>query len=150
MRTMTEGEQRSAQGCSCALLPSYGDDGPMNAELPVLVVDAANVVGSRPDGWWRDRHGAAVRLRDALEPLADNHEVFLVVEGQARGVASADRVHVLAAPGSGDDEIVRVAADMTAGGRRVIVATADRELRRRLTDIGAELIGPKTLPYAGR
>jgi hypothetical protein len=119
----------------------------MNAAPPVLIVDAANVVGSRPDGWWRDRHGATVRLRDALRPLADNHEVTLVVEGQARRVAPSDRVQVVAAPGSGDDEIVRLAAARTAQGRRVIVATADRELRRRLSEIGAELIGPKTLPY---
>ncbi|MEV1288966.1 hypothetical protein [Micromonospora sp. NPDC049679] len=38
--------------------------------IPLLVVDAANVVGSRPDGWWRDRAGATVRLRDALRPVA--------------------------------------------------------------------------------
>jgi hypothetical protein len=122
----------------------------MDAAPPVLVVDAANVVGSRPDGWWRNRHDAAVRLRDALEPLATDREVILVVEGQARRVPSTDRVRVVAAPGSGDDEIVRVAASMTARGRQVIVATADRELRRRLTEIGAELIGPKSLPYTGR
>jgi 8-oxo-dGTP diphosphatase len=35
-----------------------------------IIVDGANVVGSRPDGWWRDRVGAAVRLRGELEPLA--------------------------------------------------------------------------------
>jgi len=122
----------------------------MDDALPVLIVDAANVVGSRPDGWWRDRQGAAIRLRDALEPLADDHEVILVVEGQARRVAPTDRVHVVAAPGSGDDEIVQVAADMNARGRRVIVATADRELGRRLAEVGAELIGPKSLPYTGR
>jgi hypothetical protein len=121
----------------------------MNEALPVLVVDAANVVGSRPDGWWRDRHGAAVRLRDTLEPLADDHDVILVVEGQASRVAPTDRVDVVAAPGSGDDEIERIAATMAARGRRVIVVTADRELRRRLTAIGAELAGPRTLPYTG-
>lgn len=122
----------------------------MNAALPVLIVDAANVVGSRPDGWWRNRHEAAVRLRDALEPLADNHEVILVVEGQARRVTPTDRVNVVAASGSGDDEIVRLAATMKERSRRVIVVTADRELRRRLSEIGAEVIGPKTLPYTGR
>ena len=125
------------------------DDGEMNEALPVLVVDAANVVGSRPDRWWRDRHGAAVRLRDTLEPLADDHDVILVVEGQASRVAPTDRVDVVAAPGSGDDEIERIAATMAARGRRVIVVTADRELRRRLTAIGAELAGPRTLPYTG-
>nr|MDT0666641.1 hypothetical protein [Micromonospora sp. DSM 115978] len=35
------------------------------------MVDAANVIGSRPDGWWRDRAGAAVRLtRQIAELLA--------------------------------------------------------------------------------
>jgi 8-oxo-dGTP diphosphatase len=34
-----------------------------------IIVDGANVVGSRPDGWWRDRPGAAIRLRDQLTPL---------------------------------------------------------------------------------
>lgn len=126
------------------------DDGEMNSAPPALVVDAANVVGSRPDGWWRNRHAAAVRLRDALEPLASDHEVILVVEGQARGVASVDHVKVVAAPGSGDDEIVRVAAAMKKRGRRVIVVTADRELRRRLDEISAEVIGPRKLPYTGR
>jgi hypothetical protein len=37
---------------------------------PLVIIDAANTVGSVPDGWWRDRHGATVRLRDALAPLA--------------------------------------------------------------------------------
>jgi len=117
----------------------------MTDERPVLVVDAANVVGSRPDGWWRDRENAARRLRDALEPLADDHEVVMVVEGRARGVRSSSGVDVVAAPRSGDDEVVRVVATHTDRGRRVIVATADRELRRRLTEAGAEVIGPRTL-----
>jgi len=65
----------------------------------VLVVDAANVVGSRPDGWWRDRHGAAERLRDQLAKLAEAGvpdpddttvtwwpRIVLVVEGQAKHV----------------------------------------------------------------
>jgi hypothetical protein len=40
-----------------------------------IIVDGANVVGSRPDGWWRDRAGAAVRLHDKLAKLAERgHE----------------------------------------------------------------------------
>jgi hypothetical protein len=126
--------------------PAENDQQGMSAELPVLIVDAANAVGSRPDGWWRDRHGAAVRLRDRLKPLADGNEVIMVVEGQARGVTGDDRVTVLPAPASGDDEIVRLAQEMVARGRRVVVVTADRELRRRLAEAGAEVVGPKTLP----
>lgn len=123
--------------------------GGVSSELPVLVVDAANVVGSRPDGWWRDRHGATVRLRDSLVPLAGEYDVTLVVEGRARGVPSVAGVDVVAAPGSGDDEIVRVAAAWTGRDRRVVVVTADRELRRRVAAAGAEVAGPSTLPYAG-
>jgi predicted RNA-binding protein with PIN domain len=119
-------------------------------DLPVLVVDAANVVGSRPDGWWRDRHGAAVRLRDSLVELGGSYDVVMVVEGRARGVPPVASVAVVAAPGSGDDEIVRVAAEWVAKQRRVVVATADRELRDRVRCVGAEVIGPSALPYAGR
>ncbi|MFJ2239427.1 NTP pyrophosphohydrolase [Streptomyces sp. NPDC087859] len=121
----------------------------MNAEAPLLViVDAANVVGSVPDGWWRDRRGAAERLRDRL--AADGvpgHEgpveLLLVVEGAARGVESVPGVRVDAAPGSGDDRMVELVAE--AVGRRVLVVTADRELRRRVTELGAEVTGPRTV-----
>ena len=66
---------------------------PSGAPALLLVVDAANVVGSVPDGWWRDRRGAAERLRDRLAadglPGHDGPvDVVLVVEGAARGVAS--------------------------------------------------------------
>ncbi|MEU5319169.1 NTP pyrophosphohydrolase [Streptomyces sp. NPDC021056] len=121
----------------------------MNAEAPLLViVDAANVVGSVPDGWWRDRRGAAERLRDRL--AADGvpgHEgpveLLLVVEGAARGVESVPGVRVDAAPGSGDDRMVELVAE--AVGRPVLVVTADRELRRRVTELGAEVAGPRTV-----
>ncbi|MEU0672934.1 NTP pyrophosphohydrolase [Streptomyces sp. NPDC006172] len=120
------------------------DDNP-----PLLViVDAANVVGSVPDGWWRDRRGAAERLRDRL--AADGlpghsgpAEIVLVVEGAARGVAAVPGVRVESAPGSGDDHIVALVAD--AGDRRRLVITADRELRHRVTELGAEVTGPRTV-----
>ncbi|WP_405730179.1 NTP pyrophosphohydrolase [Streptomyces sp. NBC_00028] len=121
----------------------------MNAAAPLLViVDAANVVGSVPDGWWRDRHGAAERLRDRL--AADGvpgHEgpveLVLVVEGAARGVESVPEVRVEAARGSGDDRMVELVAG--AVGRDVLVITADRELRRRVTELGADVAGPRTV-----
>src|SRR5689334_29929 len=90
---------------AAATVPS-GKNGRMNGERPVLVVDAANVVGSRPDGWWRDRHGATLRLRDALVPLTQAYQIILVVEGKARGVPPTADIEVVAAPGAGDDEIV--------------------------------------------
>ncbi len=123
--------------------------------MPLLVVDAANVVGSVPDGWWRDRRGAAQRLRDLLAPLAEaglesGHEglsppleVVLVVEGQARGVPSIDEVRVHAARASGDDAIVDVVRGSDAPVK--VVVTADRQLRERVSALGAEVIGPRAI-----
>lgn len=119
-----------------------------NASL-LVIVDAANVVGSVPDGWWRDRRGAAERLRDRLAAdrlpgLPGPVEIVLVVEGAARGVESVPGVRVDPAPGSGDDRMVELVAE--AGGRPVLVVTADRELRRRVTELGAEVAGPRSVP----
>jgi hypothetical protein len=120
----------------------------------LLIVDAANVVGSVPDGWWRDRRAAAERLRDALVPYAESGvsgvpgpcEIVLVVEGAARGVASLPLVRVESAPGSGDDLIVDLAARARArSDAAVVVVTADRELRRRAAEHGARSVGPRTV-----
>ena len=137
---------------------------PGAAGLPLLIVDAANVVGSVPDGWWRDRRGAAERLRDALAPVAAAGlpdgtaapgwatgtplEVVLVVEGAARGVAPVAGVAVESAPGSGDDLIADLAARACAAApdRPCLVITADRGLRARVTAAGASYAGPRTVP----
>ena len=129
----------------------------MEDRRPLLVVDAANVVGSVPDGWWRDRAGATARLRDALVELAELGlssgplplrngplEIVLVVEGAARGVQSVDGVRVVAARGSGDDALVEIVRD-EASGRECVVATADRELSARVTALGAVVVGPRTV-----
>jgi hypothetical protein len=215
------------------------DGGSQGADAPrtrlTIIVDGANVVGSRPDGWWHDRAGAAVRLYDDLLRLASRGvtgvsdgvfgtgeggrgpegvggprgvsgpggvdgdgfggsgpggakalddarqavEVVLVLEGAARAAVSrvaarahtvedghspapsgsreveggsggagseagglAARVRVVSAPGSGDDEIVRLVRSLP--GRRVVV-TADRELRRRCEAAGAEVTSPSWL-----
>jgi rRNA-processing protein FCF1 len=70
-------------------------------------------------------------------------ELVLVVEGAAKGVESVPAVRVVEAPGSGDDRIVEVVTE--AGDRPVLVITADRELRRRVTESGAEVAGPRTV-----
>jgi hypothetical protein len=121
--------------------------------VPLLVVDAANVVGSVPDGWWRDRPGAAIRLRDRLvhitsDGLADLPgpvEIVLVVEGKARDIPATEGVRVERAAGSGDDAIVAVVTTAVPE-RRVVVVTADRQLRTRVTALGAEVRGPSSIP----
>ncbi|MBD0292628.1 MAG: NUDIX hydrolase [Jiangellaceae bacterium] len=126
-----------------------------------LVVDAANVVGSRPDGWWRDRLAANRRLRDALVVAADRGfpaeelglpanwwwpGIRLVVEGQARELEPVRGVEVLPAPRDGDtliaqtvDNLVREHAD-----DHIVVVTADRLLRGRLAP-RVHVVGPRTL-----
>jgi 8-oxo-dGTP diphosphatase len=126
----------------------------------VLIVDGANVVGSRPDGWWRDRAGAAIRLRDKLAELTRSGvagetlpggtewlwwpRAVLVVEGQARGTEAVDAVEVVAAEADGDTAIVEVARAQRPGDH-VVVVTADRELRERVEAVGASVLGPSTL-----
>jgi 8-oxo-dGTP diphosphatase len=128
----------------------------------VVVVDAANVVGSRADGWWRDRLGASARLRDSLAEVARDGlpahsfglpghrwwpQLHLVVEGQARRLSGVDGVHVDAAHRDGDSRILELAADLT--GRHpddhVVVVTADRALRASVAAVGARVVGPRTL-----
>ncbi|MEU6868236.1 NTP pyrophosphohydrolase [Streptomyces sp. NPDC046876] len=113
--------------------------------MSVLIVDGANVVGSVPDGWWRDRRAAAERLRDLLarRERSEGEDIVLVVEGAARGVESVPGVRVDSAPGSGDDRIVELAASYA--GRGCTVVTADRELRARVRAHGAQCVGPRAV-----
>jgi hypothetical protein len=115
----------------------------------VLLVDGANVVGSRPTGWWRDRPGAARRLVDQLRAAGAagrlQPPVIVVLEGQARcgaGQGESDGVRVDHARGSGDDRIVELA--LAAPGP-VVVVSADRELRRRVAAAGGSAVGPDWL-----
>jgi predicted RNA-binding protein with PIN domain len=118
--------------------------------VQVLIVDGANVVGSRPDGWWRDRAGAARRLQEQLASAALPHdEVVLVLEGAARrGVPPGQdgRLRIVHALGSGDDaivEAVRTQVDIDDGD--VTVVTADRALQDRVEAAGAKIVSPSWL-----
>ncbi|PRB09693.1 NUDIX hydrolase [Microbacterium sp. MYb62] len=121
---------------------------------PAIVVDAANVVGSVPDGWWKDRAGAASRLRarleglevpaSALELAGDDWfpEVSMVVEGKARAIepvaaAGPAAVSIVRADAAGDDAIVAEVERRVAARRTVIAVTSDRELRERVERAGA-------------
>lgn len=123
---------------------------PVDDGDPVVVLDVANVMGSRPDGWWRDRAGAAERvLSDAGRVLLAGRAVAVlaVLEGRARTatVPSAPGLEMVLAPGEGDDTIVDVvvrAVEALAGGAAVVVVTADRGLRERLP-VAASAVGPR-------
>lgn len=115
----------------------------------VLVVDGANVVGSRPDGWWKDRAGAARRLHEGLL-VADlaYDEVVLVLEGAAKGGVRAGRdahVRTVHAPRDGDATIVAEARAAAERGDRVTVITADRMLQARVGGVGATALSPSWL-----
>jgi len=124
------------------------------------VVDVANVMGARADGWWRDRAGAALRLCRSVAELAVRGVPaarmpnglpapaawVLVLEGQARAAAASltdvpPAVRVVTAQASGDDAIVAEVASLAAGPSCLVV-TADRELRRRCAALGAGVAGP--------
>src|SRR5437660_10820469 len=87
-----------------------------NDGVMLIVVDAANVVGSRPDGWWRDRAGAARRLLARLQTLQHPADVVVVLEGAAKAAASDEfeGLRVVLAEGSGDDAIVDFVAAAVA------------------------------------
>lgn len=131
---------------------------------PHLVVDAANVVGSVPDGWWRDRKGAAERLSRRLAALGHSGvpaaslgldglrwhpPIDMVVEGAATaGDGVRDQsgyVNVLAAPGSGDDAVVERVRALAETPAQPIVVTSDRELRARVEREGAVVHGTRWL-----
>ncbi len=114
----------------------------------MLVIDAANVIGSRPTGWWRDRPGAArvftERVRAAVTAGRLSQTVVVVLEGRARvgaDEADVDGVEVVHAPGDGDETIAAIAE---ANGE-VVVVTADRELADRVRAANAKVVGPSWL-----
>lgn len=117
--------------------------------MSTLVVDGANVVGSRPDGWWKDRAGAARRLHEELV-VADlpYDDVVLVLEGQAKGGVRPGRdghVRTVHAPGAGDETILSQARSAAERGSRVAVVTADRMLQARVGGVGAQALSPTWL-----
>lgn len=111
--------------------------------MATLIVDGANVVGSRPDGWWRDRPGAAARLHAQLVGADLAYaEVVLVLEGKARaGVPEGTdgRVRTVHAPADGDASI---AALTGTENHPVTVVTADRGLTARVVAAGGQVVGP--------
>jgi predicted RNA-binding protein with PIN domain len=109
------------------------------------LVDGMNVVGSRPDGWWRDRDGAMRRLAAELDAFAaaTDEPVTVVFDGRAREIAS-ERVDVRFAarrgPNAADDDIAALAAaDQDPASLQVV--TSDAALAERVRAAGATVVG---------
>jgi predicted RNA-binding protein with PIN domain len=111
------------------------------------LVDASNVIGSKPDGWWRDREGAARRLIDALRRFAEEEgeDVAVVLDaGPPEWAGRDESLEVAIAPRRGrdaaDDEIARrLDADPDPASIRVVTSDADLAARARAR--GAEVVG---------
>jgi predicted RNA-binding protein with PIN domain len=115
-----------------------------------LVIDAINLIGSRPTGWWRDRDGAVRKLAARLQRLsaADSRTITLVVDGSAipnlpEGMNGGVKVLYASrrGPNAADDRIVEFIAGQTDPAS-VEVVTSDRELSRRVRSLGASVSGP--------
>jgi len=114
-----------------------------------IVVDGMNVIGSRPDGWWRDRDGAVRRLLAKLQRLAaaTGDEVTLVLDGRPSpdlAEGHHDSVQVVyarrAGRDAGDDRLVEFVAGLPEPAR-VRVITSDRTLATRVRGLGATVAG---------
>jgi predicted RNA-binding protein with PIN domain len=114
------------------------------------LVDGMNVIGSRPDGWWRDRDAAARRLLARLKRLAATGEaITLVLDGAPLPdvpEGEHDGVEVLYAlrPGANaaDDRIVELARERPEAMR---IVTSDRALRQRVEALGCPVEGASAL-----
>jgi predicted RNA-binding protein with PIN domain len=115
-----------------------------------LVVDGMNVIGSRPDGWWRDRDGAVRRLVEELSRRAavTDDEITIVFDGRPLPDLPEGRhgpVTVLYARRPGRNAADERIVELVAVDPDVTVVTADRDLRAQVTHLGANVFGPRTL-----
>jgi uncharacterized protein YaiI (UPF0178 family) len=112
------------------------------------LIDAMNVIGSRPDGWWRDRDGAARRLVEDIRAWAQDDVTVVLDAGPDDLLGTAGRVVVVRAQRRGrnaaDDEIVR----LVRGRDDALVVTSDAELAARVRALGADVMGAGT--FRGR
>jgi predicted RNA-binding protein with PIN domain len=113
------------------------------------LVDGMNVIGSRPDGWWRDRKGAQARLaRELAAWVARDGERAAVVFDGVEHPIDAPGVEVRFArrrgPNAADDDIAAWVADAEEPGA-IRVVTADRDLAARVRAAGGEVVGPSEL-----
>ncbi len=106
-----------------------------------------NVVGSRPDGWWRDRHGAVTSLVERLEAVADDEgeAVAVIFDGRAFELPRREQtVEVRFASRRGrdaaDDDIAAL-VERAERPAEIQVVTSDADLSRRVRALGATVVG---------
>lgn len=103
-----------------------------------------NVIGTRPDGWWKNRHGARIRLVEQLERWAspDAHQLTVVFEGPTSPPIHSSAIRIHHAPramaNSADDEIVRMVRDNDRPSE-INVVTSDATLADRVRSLGARV-----------
>ena len=110
-----------------------------------LIVDAMNVIGSRPTGWWRNRRGAMREMVDELTRYAEQsgEPVIAVLDSgpfELPDTAVDVRFASRRGPDAADDEIVKI-VDADADPGSLVVATSDRRLAERVRALGADVIG---------
>jgi predicted RNA-binding protein with PIN domain len=116
------------------------------------LVDGMNVIGSRPDAWWKDRDGAMLRLVDMLErwAAAEGEDVTVVFERPPRPPIRSTVIEVAHAPkpraNAADDEIVR-RLKASADPAQVRVVTSDRWLAERVSAEGATVEGAQLFRF---
>jgi uncharacterized protein YaiI (UPF0178 family) len=104
-----------------------------------------NVIGSRPDGWWRDRGGAIERLVGQVDRWAEHREerVTVMLEHEPRGAMRAERIEIAWAsaggPDAADREILARLPDWLAEDE-VVLVTSDRDLKAKALAAGAEVV----------
>ena len=118
-----------------------------SARVAEWIVDGNNVMGARPDGWWRDRQGAQRRLVDRLEAFAEARDepVTVIFDGRAHDDAGGgSRVAVRFARRAGrdaaDDDVAAVVARHPEPASLTVV-TSDGALADRVRAAGGEVVG---------
>jgi predicted RNA-binding protein with PIN domain len=108
------------------------------------IVDGMNVIGTRPDGWWKDRSGAMAALVEKLDhwAMAKGDDVTVVFERPPSTAIRSSLIEVAHAPraaaNSADDEIVRLVQADTRP-REIRVVTSDKVLADRVRSLGASV-----------
>jgi predicted RNA-binding protein with PIN domain len=129
--------------------PSWGRNGLAYPGAVRWIVDGMNVIGTRPDGWWKDRDAAMARLVKELEDYAAStgDDVTVVFERMPSPPMRSTVIEIAAAPRQGPDaadhEIARRVRD-DANPASIIVATSDRWLADRVSALGATVVGAQS------